>query len=316
MTRPPVPSARRKPPDVDFVAEGVTSVSILVDRDSRVLVQGITGREGSFHTEQMVEYGTKVVAGVTPGGGGKAVAGVPVFDTVSDAVAETSPNVAIIFVPARFAPDAIYEAIDNGLPLVVCITEGIPIVDMIPVYAHVHAKGSRLLGPNCPGLITPDQAKIGIMPGFIHNPGPVGVVSRSGTLTYEVVDALTREGIGQTTAVGIGGDPVIGTSFVDVLRLFEADPATQAIVMIGEIGGSDEELAAQFIKEQVTKPVVGFIAGQTAPPGKRMGHAGAIISGGSGTAAEKITALEGAGVHVVDRPSAVPAAIQKALRSA
>ncbi len=291
-------------------------MSILVDRDSRVLVQGITGREGSFHTEQMVEYGTNVVAGVTPGGGGKAVAGVPVFDSVADAVVETSPNVAIIFVPARFAPDAIYEAIDNGLPLVVCITEGIPIADMVPVYAHVHARSSRLLGPNCPGLITPDQAKIGIMPGFIHTPGPVGVVSRSGTLTYEVVDALTREGIGQTTAVGIGGDPIIGTSFVDVLALFEADPATEAIVMIGEIGGSDEELAAQFIKAHVTKPVVGFIAGQTAPPGKRMGHAGAIISGGSGTAAEKITALEGAGVHVVDRPSAVPAAIQKALRSA
>jgi succinyl-CoA synthetase alpha subunit len=290
-------------------------VSILVDRDTRVLVQGITGREGSFHTEQMVEYGTNVVSGVTPGGRGKSVAGAPVFDTVADAVAETAPNVAIIFVPARFAPDAIYEAVDNGLPLVVCITEGIPVADMVPIYAHVENRGSRLLGPNCPGLITPGEAKVGIMPGFIHTPGPVGVVSRSGTLTYEVVDALSRAGTGQSTAVGIGGDPVIGTSFVDVLGLFEADPATEAIVMIGEIGGNDEETAAQFIQEHVTKPVVGFIAGQTAPPGKRMGHAGAIISGGSGTAAEKMAALEAAGVRVVDRPSAVPGAIEAALRT-
>ena len=290
-------------------------MSILVDRDTRVLVQGITGREGSFHTEQMVEYGTNVVSGVTPGGQGKSVAGVPVFNTVADAVAETAPNVAIIFVPARFAPDAIYEAIDSGIPLVVCITEGIPVVDMVPVYAHAQNRGTGLLGPNCPGLITPDEAKVGIMPGFIHTPGPVGVVSRSGTLTYEVVDALSRAGIGQSTAVGIGGDPVIGTSFVDVLGLFEADPATEAIVMIGEIGGNDEETAALFIQEHVTKPVVGFIAGQTAPPGKRMGHAGAIISGGSGTAAEKMAALEAAGVRVVDRPSAVPSAIQTALRA-
>jgi succinyl-CoA synthetase alpha subunit len=293
----------------------VRSVSILVDRDTRVLVQGITGREGSFHTEQMVEYGTNVVSGVTPGGKGKSVVGAPVFDTVADAVAETAPNVAIIFVPARFAPDAIYEAIDNGLPLVVCITEGIPVADMVPLYAHVQNRGSRLLGPNCPGLITPGEAKVGIMPGFIHTPGPVGVVSRSGTLTYEVVDALSRAGTGQSTAVGIGGDPIIGTSFVDVLGLFEADPATEAIVMIGEIGGNDEEIAAQFIQEHVTKPVVGFIAGQTAPPGKRMGHAGAIISGGSGTAAEKMAALEAAGVRVVDRPSAVPSAIRAALRT-
>jgi succinyl-CoA synthetase alpha subunit len=288
-------------------------VSILVDRDTRVLVQGITGREGSFHTGQMVEYGTAVVSGVTPGGKGKSVAGVPVFDTVADAVAETAPNVSIIFVPARFAPDAIYEAVDNGLALVVCITEGIPIADMLPVYAHVQTGGSRLLGPNCPGLITPGDAKVGIMPGFIHTPGPVGVVSRSGTLTYEVVDALTRAGVGQSTAVGIGGDPVIGTSFVDVLGMFEADPATEAIVLIGEIGGADEENAARFIAEHVTKPVVGFIAGQTAPPGKRMGHAGAIISGGTGSAAEKIAALETAGVRVVDRPSAVPEAIAAAL---
>jgi succinyl-CoA synthetase alpha subunit len=290
-------------------------VSILVDRDTRVLVQGITGREGSFHTEQMVEYGTNVVSGVTPGGKGKSVAGAPVFDTVADAVAETAPNVAIIFVPARFAPDAIYEAVDNGLPLVVCITEGIPVADMVPLFAHAQNQGIRLLGPNCPGLITPGEAKVGIMPGFIHTPGPVGVVSRSGTLTYEVVDALSRAGTGQSTAVGIGGDPVIGTSFVDVLGLFEADPATEAIVMIGEIGGNDEEIAARFIQDHVTKPVVGFIAGQTAPPGKRMGHAGAIISGGTGTAAEKMAALESAGVRVVDRPSAVPDAIQAALRT-
>jgi succinyl-CoA synthetase alpha subunit len=288
-------------------------VSILVDRDSRVLVQGITGREGSFHTQQMVDYGTNVVAGVTPGGKGKSVAGVPVFDTVAEAMAAATPNVSIIFVPARFAPDAIYEAVANGVALVVCITEGIPVADMVPVYAHVQMSGSRLLGPNCPGLVTPDQAKIGIMPGFIHTPGPVGIVSRSGTLTYEVVDALSRAGIGQSTAVGIGGDPIIGTSFVDVLGMFEADPATEAIVLIGEIGGSDEEAAARFIQTQVSKPVVGFIAGRTAPPGKRMGHAGAIISGGSGTAAEKIAALEAAGVRVVDRPSAVPMAIKGAL---
>jgi len=288
-------------------------VSILVDSNSRVLVQGITGREGSFHTQQMVEYGTNVVAGVTPGGAGKEVAGVPVFNTVADAVVATEPNVAIIFVPARFAPDAIFEATDNGIPFVICITEGIPVADMIPVYAHVQQRGSRLLGPNCPGLITPGQAKIGIMPGFIHTPGPVGLVSRSGTLTYEVVDALTRAGLGQTTAVGIGGDPVIGTSFVDVLGMFQEDPATELIVMIGEIGGSDEEVAAQFIQQHVTKPVVGFIAGQTAPPGKRMGHAGAIISGGSGTAAEKMAALSAAGVRVVDRPSAVPDAARQAL---
>jgi succinyl-CoA synthetase alpha subunit len=288
-------------------------VSILVDRESRVLVQGITGREGSFHAEQMVEYGTNVVSGVTPGGKGKTVAGAPVFDTVADAIAETQPNVSIIFVPARFAPDAIYEAVDNDIPLVVCITEGIPIADMVPIYAHVQGRGSRLIGPNCPGLITPGEAKVGIMPGFIHTPGPVGVVSRSGTLTYEVVDALTRAGIGQSTAVGIGGDPVIGTSFVDVLGMFESDPATTAVVMIGEIGGTDEEDAARYIREQMTKPVVGFIAGQTAPPGKRMGHAGAIISGGAGTAAEKIAALTAAGVQVVDRPSAVPEAIAAVL---
>ncbi len=281
-------------------------MSILVDKNTRLLVQGITGREGSFHTEQMVEYGTNVVAGVTPGGLGKSVAGVPVFDTVAEAVAATQPNVSIIYVPARFAPDAVYEAVDNGIPFVVCITEGIPVLDMAPVYAYVRAKGARLLGPNCPGIITPGEAKVGIMPGFIHRPGSVGLVSRSGTLTYEVVDALTKAGMGQSTAIGIGGDPIIGTSFVDALALFQADPKTEKIVMIGEIGGTDEEDAAAFIKAHVTKPVVGFIAGRTAPPGKRMGHAGAIISGGAGTAAEKIAALEAAGVPVADRPSAVP----------
>ncbi|MDQ2683136.1 MAG: succinate--CoA ligase subunit alpha [Chloroflexota bacterium] len=289
-------------------------MSILVNSDTRLLVQGITGREGSFHTTQMVEYGTNVVAGVTPGGKGKSVAGVPVFDTVADAVAATQPNVSIIYVPAKFAPDAIYEAVDNGIPFVICITEGIPVMDMAPVYAYVKAKGARLLGPNCPGIITPGEAKVGIMPGFIHTPGPVGLVSRSGTLTYEVVDALTREGLGQTTAIGIGGDPIIGTSFVDALELFQADPATEAIVMIGEIGGNDEETAAEFITANVTKPVVGFIAGQTAPPGKRMGHAGAIISGGgAGTAADKMKALEAAGVAVADRPSAVPGLVKAAL---
>lgn len=288
-------------------------MSILVDRNTRLLVQGITGREGSFHTTQMVEYGTNVVAGVTPGGKGKEVAGVPVFDTVAEAVAATQPNVSIIYVPARFAPDAIYEAVDNGIPFVICITEGIPVADMVAVYAHVREKGARLLGPNCPGIITPGQAKVGIMPGFIHMPGPIGLVSRSGTLTYEVVDALTKAGLGQTTAIGIGGDPIIGTSFVDALALFEADPETKAIVMIGEIGGTDEEDAARFISERVTQPVVGFIAGRTAPPGKRMGHAGAIISGGAGTAAEKIAALEAAGVPVADRPSAVPALIRAAM---
>ena len=291
-------------------------MSILVDSNTRLLVQGITGREGSFHTTQMVEYGTNVVAGVTPGKKGEQVAGVPVFDTVQEAVAETGVNASIIYVPAKFAPDAIYEAVDSGVALVVCITEGVPINDMVPVYAYVNANGARLIGPNCPGLITPGQSKVGIMPGFIHEPGSVGLVSRSGTLTYEVVDMLTKAGLGQSTAVGIGGDPVIGTSFVDVLRLFEADPETESIVMIGEIGGSDEEDAAVFIREHVTKPVVSFIAGQTAPPGKRMGHAGAIISGGSGSAADKIEALEAAGVRVAQSPSQVPALLKEAIAAA
>jgi succinyl-CoA synthetase alpha subunit len=290
-------------------------LSILVNSASRVLVQGITGKEGSFHTTQMVEYGTPVVGGVTPGGSGKSVAGAPVFDSVADAVAAVHPNVSIIFVPARFAPDAIYEAAANDIPFIICITEGIPILDMVPIYRYVNERGLRLLGPNCPGIITPGEAKVGIMPGFIHKKGPVGLVSRSGTLTYEVVDALTKADLGQSTAVGIGGDPIIGTSFIDALRLFQADPETEAIVMIGEIGGTDEEQAAAFIAEQVTKPVVGFIAGRTAPPGKRMGHAGAIISGGSGTADGKISAMKAAGVTVANRPSDVPELVRQALAS-
>jgi succinyl-CoA synthetase alpha subunit len=288
-------------------------VSIIVDKNTRLLVQGITGREGSFHTTQMVEYGTNVVAGVTPGGSGKEVAGVPVFNTVAEAVKETQPNASIIFVPAKFAPDAIYEAVDGGIPFVVCITEGVPVIDMVPVYDYVKRKGARLLGPNCPGLISPGQCKIGIMPGFIHQPGRVGLVSRSGTLTYEVVNALTEAGLGQSSAVGIGGDPIIGTNFIDVLKLFQDDPDTDAIVMLGEIGGADEEEAADFIKSYVTKPMAGFIAGRTAPEGKRMGHAGAIISGGAGTAAGKIAALEAAGVRVADSPSQVPVLLKQAM---
>ncbi len=288
-------------------------MSILVDNNTRLLIQGITGREGSFHGAQMVEYGTNVVAGVTPGKAGATVAGVPVFNTVAEAVAETQANTSIIYIPARFAADAIYEAVDSGIALVICITEGMAINDMVPVYEYVKRKGARLIGPNCPGLITPGQAKVGIMPGFIHKPGNVGLVSRSGTLTYEVVDALTKAGLGQSTAVGIGGDPIIGTSFVDVLELFQNDPETEAIVMIGEIGGSDEEDAAAFIKTHVTKPVAGFIAGRTAPEGKRMGHAGAIISGGSGTAADKIAALEAAGVRVAESPFQVPDLLKAAI---
>ncbi len=291
-------------------------MSILVDKNTRLLVQGITGREGSFHTTQMVEYGTPVVAGVTPGKRGERVAGVPVFDTVADAVAETGANTSIIYVPAAFAPDAVYETVDAGIALVICITEGVPVNDMVPVYHYVRARGSRLIGPNCPGLITPGEAKVGIMPGFIHKEGNVGLVSRSGTLTYEVVDALTKAGLGQSTAVGIGGDPVIGTSFVDVLRLFQDDPGTEAIVMIGEIGGSDEEDAARFVTEHVTKPMAGFIAGRTAPPGRRMGHAGAIISGGSGSAADKIAALEAANVRVAESPARVPELLKAAIAAA
>lgn len=288
-------------------------MAIFVDESTRLLVQGITGREGSFHTAQMREYGTKVVAGVTPGAGGRHVHGVPVFDTVAEAVAATQPNVSFIAVPAPFAPDAILEAAESGIPLIVCITEGIPILEMVRVVHAVQERGVRLIGPNCPGVISPGKAKVGIMPGFIHSPGPVGIVSRSGTLTYEVVWALTQAGIGQATAVGIGGDPVIGTSFIDVLELFQEDPATEVIVLIGEIGGTDEEKAAASIAERVAKPVVGFIAGRTAPPGRRMGHAGAIISGGRGTAAEKIAALEAVGVPVAERPAQVADLVREVL---
>lgn len=280
-------------------------MSILVNKDTRLVVQGITGREGEFHARQMVEYGTNVVAGVTPGKGGGWVAGIPVFDTVSEAVNATEANTSITYVPARFAPDAILEAADAGIEIVVCITEGIPVLDMIRVRGHLDCVETRLLGPNCPGMITPGEAKVGIMPGHIHTPGPVGLVSRSGTLTYEVVHALTEKGLGQSTAIGIGGDPIIGTDFIDVLALFEEDPQTKQIVLIGEIGGTDEQRAAEFIARRMSKPVTAFIAGQTAPPGKRMGHAGAIIEGGEGTALEKMAALEAVGVRVAKHPAEV-----------
>jgi len=280
-------------------------MSILVNKDTRLVVQGITGREGMFHTEQMIAYGTNVVGGVTPGKGGQWSVGVPVFDTVREAVRATEANTSIIYVPARFAPDAILEAADAGIKLIVCITEGVPTLDMIQVRAYLDHSDARLIGPNCPGLITPGETKVGIMPGHIHISGGVGLVSRSGTLTYEVVAALTARGIGQSTAVGIGGDPIIGSTFVDILQLFEEDEATEQVVMIGEIGGTDEERAAEYIRDHMTKPVTGFIAGKTAPPGKRMGHAGAIISGGTGTAAEKMKALEAAGVQVASQPTEI-----------
>jgi len=282
-------------------------MAILVDKNTRLLVQGITGREGEFHSQQMIEYGTQVVAGVTPGKGGQwACDGkVPVFDTVAEAVAATGANASIVYVPARFAADAVLEAASASIPLTVCIAEGIPTLDMIRIRAYLDQKGVRLVGPNCPGLLTPGEARVGIMPGHIATPGPVGVVSRSGTLTYEVVYALTARGIGQTTCVGIGGDPIIGTTFIDVLELFENDPLTEQVVLIGEIGGSDEERAARFISERMTKPVTAFIAGRTAPPGKRMGHAGAIIQGGTGTAAEKIAAFEAVGVRVAEHPEQI-----------
>ncbi|MFO7168143.1 MAG: succinate--CoA ligase subunit alpha [Chloroflexota bacterium] len=290
-------------------------MSILVDTTTRLLVQGITGREGEFHTRQMIAYGTNVVAGVVPGRGGqKAIDGkVPVFNTVAQAVAETGANTSVIYVPAPFAPDAIREAAAAGIKLIVCITEGIPALDMVSTYAFVKEHGARLIGPNCPGLLTPNQAKVGIIPGNIATPGPVGVVSKSGTLTYEAVDALTRIGLGQTTIVGIGGDPIIGTSFVEVLELFQSDPETKAIVLIGEIGGRAEIDAAEFIAANVTKPVVSFIAGQTAPPGKRMGHAGAIISGGEGTAQEKIAALSAVGVRIARLPTDIAQLVKESL---
>jgi succinyl-CoA synthetase alpha subunit len=282
-------------------------MSILVGKYTRLIVQGITGREGEFHTKQMIEYGTKVVGGVTPGKGGEWAAGVPVFDTVKESVEATGANTSVIFVPARFAPDAILEAADAGISLIVCITEGVPVLDMIKVRAYLDTKkGVRLIGPNCPGLITPGEAKVGILPGHITKPGHVGIVARSGTLTYEVIYALTNRGMGQSSCVGIGGDPINGTNFIDVLQMFEDDALTDQVVLIGEIGGSDEERAADFVAAKMTKPVTAFIAGQTAPPGKRMGHAGAIIEGGAGTAAGKIAALEAVGVRVAKHPEEIP----------
>ncbi|MFZ9898165.1 MAG: succinate--CoA ligase subunit alpha [Gemmatimonadaceae bacterium] len=278
-------------------------MSVFIDKHTKLVIQGITGRDGSFHAKQMMEYGTQVVAGVTPGKGGQTFEGtVPIFNTVMDAVQATGANTSVIYVPPPFAADAIMEAAAAGVSLIVCITEGVPVLDMTKVYPFVKERGVRLIGPNCPGLITPGESKVGIIPGRICTPGPVGVVSRSGTLTYEVVYQLTRAGIGQTTCVGIGGDPINGTNFIDCLAAFEQDPHTKAIAMMGEIGGTDEQEAAAYIKQHMTKPVVGFIAGQTAPPGRRMGHAGAIISGSSGTAAEKLEAFAAAGMGIAKRP--------------
>ena len=291
-------------------------MSILVDNNTRLVVQGVTGKEGTFHALTCREYGTKVVAGVTPGKGGIVHEGIPVFDTVGEAVAKEGANTSLIFVPPGFAAEAILEAADAGIRVIVCITEGIPTLDMVKASRALQGRAVRLVGPNCPGVISPGQAKVGIMPGHIHKPGHIGVVSRSGTLTYEAVGQLTARGIGQSTCVGIGGDPIIGTTFVDALRLFQADPETKAILMIGEIGGTAEEDAAAFVKEAVTKPVVGFICGQTAPPGRRMGHAGAIISGGTGTAAEKMAAMKKAGITVVKSPAEMGEAVARLLTTA
>lgn len=288
-------------------------MSVLVDKSTRLVVQGITGKEGTFHTQQMVEYGTKVVGGVTPGKGGTTHEGIPVFNTVATAVREADANASVIYVPPAFAADAIMEAADAGIPVIVCITEGIPTLDMVKVKEYLRDKPTRLIGPNCPGIISPGKCKIGIMPGHIHREGNIGVVSRSGTLTYEAVGQLTALGMGQSSAIGIGGDPIVGTTHVDALRLFEADDETVGIVMIGEIGGTAEEEAAAFAKENVTKPIVAFIAGQTAPPGRRMGHAGAIIAGGKGTAAEKMKALSDAGIRVVKSPADIGQAMKDSL---
>ena len=290
-------------------------LAVLVDKNTRLIVQGITGKEGTFHTQQMVEYGTNVVGGVTPGKGGTTHEGIPVFNTVTEAVKETGANASVIYVPPPFAADAIMEAAAAGLPLVVCITEGIPVADMVKVNEYLRDKDTVLIGPNCPGVISPGKCKIGIMPGHIHKEGRIGVVSRSGTLTYEAVGQLTALGLGQSSAIGIGGDPIIGTTHTDALRMFQADDETDAIIMIGEIGGTAEEEAAAYAKENVTKPIVAFIAGQTAPPGRRMGHAGAIISGGKGTAADKMKALQEAGIKVVESPADIGAAIVEVLGS-
>jgi succinyl-CoA synthetase alpha subunit len=288
-------------------------VSIFIDSGTRLLVQGITGRDGSFHTRQAIEYGTKVVAGVTPGKGGTTFEGVPIFNTVEEAVVATHANVSVIYVPPLFAADAMMEAAASAIPLIVCITEGVPVLDMTRVYPYVKEHNARLIGPNCPGLISPGASKVGIIPGRICTPGPIGLVSRSGTLTYEVVNQLTRAGLGQTTCVGIGGDPINGTNFIDCLAAFQADPATEAVVMIGEIGGNDEQDAADFARSKMTKPVVGFIAGRTAPPGRRMGHAGAIAGGAGQTAADKVAALRAAGIPVADRPVDVVGLVRERL---